>query len=185
MNAMNQGRSRIPETADGGKDLVTPTHEIEIQWAGTRDPEMPEDGQLVTWVDGTLAWLKEPAAEVAVRMMDEQEISDLNARYRNKPMPTNVLSFPAEVVAAPGRQLLGDIAICTDVIRREADDQGKTLAAHMAHMLVHGVLHLCGYDHIEELEAEEMEQVEREILASFGFTDPYASQERRGVTPHE
>ena len=117
--------------------------------------------------------------------MGSEEIADLNSRYRNKAAATNVLSFPADVVAAPGRQLLGDIAICTDVIRQEAGEQDKTLAAHTAHMLVHGVLHLCGYDHVIESEAEEMEQAERDILASLGYADPYASHGRQEGMPNE
>lgn len=181
---MNQELAGITDPALS-ESLARPIHEIEIQWADEPVPGFPADEQLSGWVETVLAWLDEPPSEVAVRLMGSEEITELNTRYRNKAAPTNVLSFPAEVVAEPGRQLLGDIAICTDVIRREAGEQGKTLAAHTAHMLVHGVLHLCGYDHIIESEAVEMEHAEREILASLGFADPYASEDRQEEMPHE
>ncbi|MGL5337628.1 MAG: rRNA maturation RNase YbeY, partial [Aeromonas veronii] len=97
--------------------------------------------------------------------------------YRGKDKPTNVLSFPFE--APPGLELplLGDLVICRQVVEREAEEQGKPLMAHWAHMVVHGSLHLLGYDHIEDEEAEEMEALERDIMQELGFADPYLSDE--------
>ena len=117
-------------------------------------------------------------ADLAIRIVDDKEGRSMNHHYRGKDYATNVLSFPAELpeglpegVKLP---LLGDLVICAPVVAREAREQGKALAAHYAHMTVHGVLHLLGWDHDDEREAECMEQLEREILASLGVEDPYA-----------
>ena len=116
-------------------------------------------------------------AEVTVRIVDEAESNELNLTYRGKDKPTNVLSFPFE--APPGLELplLGDLVICRQVVEREAEEQGKPLMAHWAHMVVHGSLHLLGYDHIDDEEAEEMEQLERDIMQELGFADPYLNDE--------
>ena len=102
----------------------------------------------------------------------------MNHHYRGKDYPTNVLSFPADVPEGLPKgvkmPLLGDLVICAPVVAHEAREQGKSLAAHYAHMTVHGVLHLLGWDHEDEREADCMEQLEREILASLGVEDPYA-----------
>ena len=114
---------------------------------------------------------------MTVRIVDEAESNELNLTYRGKDKPTNVLSFPFE--APPGLELplLGDLVICRQVVEREAQEQGKPLMAHWAHMVVHGSLHLLGYDHIEDEEAEEMEALERDIMQELGFADPYQSDE--------
>ncbi len=127
-----------------------------------------------------------PETGVVIRVVDEAESRDLNATYRGKDRPTNVLSFPFE--APPGlpdeaADHLGDLVICAPVVRREAAAQGKPEDAHWAHMVVHGVLHLRGYDHIEAHEAELMEALERAILARLGYPDPY--QENRAGNPGE
>lgn len=107
---------------------------------------------------------------VAVLLTDDEALRDLNARFRNKDSATNVLSFPA----AENREAhLGDVALAYGVCAREAADQGKTLAAHLQHLVAHGVLHLLGYDHESDDEANEMEAREREILAGIGVADPY------------
>jgi len=117
------------------------------------------------------------AAQLAIRLVDANEGRALNRTYRHKDYPTNVLSFPAE--RPPGLPdtvhlpLLGDLALCAPVIAREAREQGKPLSAHYAHLTIHGVLHLLGWDHGYEREAEAMEQREREILARLGISDPY------------
>jgi len=116
--------------------------------------------------------------EVSVRVVDEAEGRELNRRFRDKDQATNVLSFRAEdaVMAQDdeGRpRLLGDIVICGPVVEREAQDQGKTPASHWGHMLVHGALHLLGYDHESEVEALEMEALERKLLSLRGIDDPY------------
>lgn len=114
-------------------------------------------------------------ADLAIRVVDSKEGLSLNRHYRGKDLPTNVLSFPAEL--PPGvdipMPLLGDLVICAPVVAREAEEQGKALNAHYAHLTVHGVLHLLGLEHEDEREAEAMEQLEREILADLGFPDPY------------
>ena len=116
-------------------------------------------------------------AELAIRVVEEDEGRSLNRQYRGKDRPTNVLSFPAdrpeglpEGVKLP---LLGDLVICAPVVEREAREQGKPLAAHYAHLTVHGVLHLLGWDHENDRDAGRMEQREREILARLGIGDPY------------
>src|SRR5690606_31282540 len=112
-------------------------------------------------------------ADLAIRIVDEKEGLALNRHYRGKAYATNVLSFPAELPEGVQLPLLGDLVICAPVVAREAAEQGKPLAAHYAHLTVHGVLHLLGLDHEDDREAEAMEQLEREILADLGLPDPY------------
>ncbi len=112
-------------------------------------------------------------ADLAIRLVDEKEGRSLNRHYRGKDYATNVLSFPADLPEGVKLPLLGDLVICAPVVAREAAEQGKPLAAHYAHLTVHGVLHLLGLDHEDEREAEAMEQIEREVLAALGFPDPY------------
>ncbi|KHL57028.1 rRNA maturation RNase YbeY [Xanthomonas cannabis] len=119
-------------------------------------------------------------ADLAVRVVDEKEGCSLNHHYRGKDYATNVLSFPAELPEGLPKgikmPLLGDLVICAPVVAREAAEQGKSLAAHYAHLTVHGTLHLLGWDHEDEKEADAMEQLEREILADLGIGDPYAGE---------
>jgi probable rRNA maturation factor len=120
-------------------------------------------------------------SEVSVVLSDDRELQILNKEYRGKDGPTNVLSFPGDDLdtsedsfTSMGRPLiLGDVVIAFETIRREAKDQGKALPDHLAHMLVHGVLHLCGFDHEQSEDAKTMESMEREILSEFGIADPY------------
>lgn len=112
-------------------------------------------------------------ADLAIRLVDEKEGRALNRHYRGKDYATNVLSFPAELPEGVDLPLLGDLVLCAPVVAREAAEQGKPLAAHYAHLTVHGVLHLLGMDHEDEREAEAMEAIEREILAELGLPDPY------------
>lgn len=112
-------------------------------------------------------------ADLAIRLVDEKEGRALNRHYRGKDHATNVLSFPADLPEGVSLPLLGDLVICAPVVAREAAEQGKPLAAHYAHLTVHGVLHLLGLDHEDAREAEAMEQIERDILAALGFPDPY------------
>ena len=112
-------------------------------------------------------------ADLAIRIVDEREGSALNRHYRGKDGATNVLSFPAELPEGVKLPLLGDLVICAPVVAREAAEQGKPVAAHYAHLTVHGILHLLGFDHEDEREAEAMELLERQILASLGIEDPY------------
>lgn len=128
-------------------------------------------------------WLRaaEPgAARITVRIVDEDEGRELNRDYRGKDYATNVLTFAydeGEDMPLPeGLPLMGDLVLCRQVVEREAAEQGKALEAHYAHLSVHGMLHLHGFDHIEDAEAEEMEAREREILAGLGYPDPYAGE---------
>lgn len=119
-------------------------------------------------------------ADLAIRIVDAKEGRALNHHYRGKDYATNVLSFPAELPEGLPKgvklPLLGDLVICAPVVAREAKEQGKPLAAHYAHLTVHGALHLLGWDHEDDKEAEAMEQLEREILADLGLPDPYAGE---------
>lgn len=112
-------------------------------------------------------------SEVSLRVVDVDEIQTLNRQYRSKNSPTNVLSFPAEFPPELKIPLLGDVVICAAVVQAEAEEQRKPLEAHWDHMVVHGVLHLLGYDHELEQEAIEMETLEEQILAQLGWPSPY------------
>lgn len=118
-------------------------------------------------------------AEVVVRVVDEAESAALNEAYRGRRGPTNVLSFPFEAPPGASTGLLGDLVICAPVVAREAQEQGKPARAHWAHMVVHGVLHLLGYDHQTPVQAVEMEDLERDILARLGYPDPYRGDETK------
>jgi probable rRNA maturation factor len=149
--------------------------------------DLPTDSELERWVGGALEHgLRTPrdAAELSLRIIDADEGAELNRRYRRRAGATNVLSFPfdppdglpPEATAALGDELaaqLGDLVICAPVLRQEARAQGKTLAAHTAHLVVHGTLHLIGYDHSEPADAAEMETLETLILDGLGFSSPY------------
>jgi probable rRNA maturation factor len=112
--------------------------------------------------------------ELTVRFADDTEVRALNAQFRGKDAPTNVLSFPAGAAPEDEAQPLGDIILARETVVREADEQGKTVADHTAHLILHGILHLLGYDHDTDDRAEKMEAVEREVLAGLGVADPYA-----------
>jgi probable rRNA maturation factor len=152
---------------------------VDISVASSAD-DIPAEKDVIEWVSRTVSRvLVGESAEVSVRIVDEEEGGKLNERYRDKSGPTNVLSFPAETGVAelpPDMpRLLGDIVICAPVVAREAVAQGKPLDAHWAHMLVHGALHLLGFDHLDREQAEHMESAEKQILAQYGVTDPYAA----------
>lgn len=132
----------------------------------------PARDQIVRWVRRALSGRRRDAV-LTVRIVDTPEGAALNARWRGKPGATNVLSFPADGLAAIAPEQLGDIVICAPVVAREATAQGKHADAHWAHLVVHGVLHLIGFDHVRAREARVMEAHEREILAALGFPDPY------------
>lgn len=145
--------------------------EVEVEdgecWAG-----VPDLDSVVT--RAAEAALGEQAGDVVVLLTDDAAVAELNARFRGKHRPTNVLSFPAPESARPH---LGDLVLASGVCRAEAEAQGKALADHLGHLVVHGVLHLMGRDHEDEAEAEAMEAEERDILARLGIADPYAERE--------
>ncbi len=130
---------------------------------------VPAPATLRKWA---LTALEDTDGDLTIRIVDEDESAALNARFRNKPQPTNVLSFGYEAEALD-EPVLGDLVICAPVVAREATAQGKDPRSHWAHMVVHGILHLRGHDHECEADAAVMEAREREILASLGFDDPY------------
>lgn len=137
---------------------------------------LPTEEQLTLWASTALKGrtdFEEP--ELTIRLTDEEESQALNSEYRGKDKPTNVLSFPFEMPPGIPLELLGDLIICVGVVEQEAQEQAKTTEAHWAHMVIHGCLHLLGYDHIKDDEAEEMEALERDLLASLGYPDPYAA----------
>lgn len=135
------------------------------------EADSPSDDDLRLAAEAALAGRRE-TAELCIRIVGEDESAALNHRYRGKRGPTNVLSFPCDA-GLPDLDLLGDLVICAPVLARESGQQGKPLRAHWAHMVVHGVLHLLGFDHIGDHEAIEMEAAERRALAGLGIPDPY------------
>lgn len=155
--------------------------DLDLQYAVAGHAGLPGDVQLKRWVDMALTGFVEEA-ELTIRIVEPDEIQALNRSYRHKDKPTNVLSFPFEAPPGVELPLLGDVVICAEVVAQEAQEQGKPLFEHWAHMVVHGVLHLLGYDHIEDDEAEEMESLEIEILAGMGIRNPY--EELAAVPPH-
>lgn len=122
----------------------------------------------------------EPDARLCVLLTDDAAVQKLNAQFRAKDKPTNVLSFPAPEIPGDPAPQLGDLALAGETCAREAAEEDKTLPDHLSHLVVHGVLHLCGYDHETPEEAEEMEDFEREILCTLGIADPYADSEPAG-----
>jgi probable rRNA maturation factor len=150
--------------------------ELDLQIA-SEAASLPSEAQFRAWC--TMALRQRSAdSELTIRLVDEAEGRELNHTWRHKDYATNVLSFPADVpdelLDIP---LLGDLVICVPVVEREAQEQAKISEAHWAHLVIHGCLHLLGYDHIEDEEAEEMEALERELLAELGYSDPYADHE--------
>ncbi|MDD5296896.1 MAG: rRNA maturation RNase YbeY [Rhodocyclaceae bacterium] len=144
---------------------------LSVQYA-CKHEALPSRPQVRRWVSRALKATAPESAEVTVRFVEEEEGRELNRDYRGKDYPTNVLSFPY----APAPVLAGDLVLCLPVVLREAAEQGKTVEAHFAHMLVHGMLHLQAYDHDNDEDAEIMETEEREILAKLGYPDPYGSE---------
>jgi probable rRNA maturation factor len=154
--------------------------DLDVQYAvagnSEGDGELPNAAQIKAWVDAALTGFV-TEAELTVRIVERDEIQQLNRSYRHQDKATNVLSFPFEAPPGVELPLLGDVVICAAVVEEEARQQGKPAMSHWAHMVVHGVLHLLGYDHIEDAEAEEMEGLEIEILAGLGISNPYAELE--------
>ncbi len=144
---------------------------LSVQYASTAEG-LPTRPQLRRWA---MAALRQ-SAEVTLRVVDEEEGRELNQGYRGKDYATNVLTFVYDDIPAAG--LSGDIVLCAPVVAREASEQRKTLDAHFAHLVVHAILHLQGYEHEDEREASEMENLETAIMAKLGYADPYAVTSR-------
>ena len=148
-------------------------YNITIQFASDKK-RAPKPARLRQWAEKALENQME-SAELNIRIVDINEMSKLNSVYRRKNGPTNVLSFPSAIhdeveLETP---ILGDIVICTEVVNSEAREQQKSEEAHWAHMVVHGVFHLLGYDHESNNEAEIMESLEKQVMRDLGFKDPY------------
>jgi len=147
---------------------------LELDLQRVSQDEAPGDEDFRRWCELALRQ-RSADSELTIRLVDEAEGRELNHTWRQKDYATNVLSFPADVpdelLDIP---LLGDLVICVPVVAREAAEQGKPLEAHWAHLVIHGCLHLLGYDHIDDAEADEMETLERQLLAELGHPDPYA-----------
>ncbi len=147
---------------------------VDLQIATQNTDNLPTEEQFNLWFEQAVKSFREQA-EVTIRVVDEFESQSLNRDYRGKDKPTNVLSFPFEAPPGVELDLLGDLIICRQVVEKEAEEQNKDLFAHWAHMVVHGSLHLLGYDHIDDEEAEEMESLEISIMNALGFENPYAA----------
>ena len=148
---------------------------LEVDYQVAEGVVAPEFSDIHRWARAALADSGK-VTELSVRVVDEQEGQALNEKWRGKNAATNVLSFPCSLPEGVPDFMLGDVVLCAPVVEREAAAQGKTEAAHWAHLLVHGILHLLGYDHEQDADARRMEKQEVAILAGLGFSDPYLSQ---------
>ncbi|MCT2531421.1 rRNA maturation RNase YbeY [SAR92 clade bacterium H921] len=147
---------------------------IDIQMACSSEG-VPDVGSMRRWVSAAIRNERD-IAELSVRIVDEQESAALNQQYRGKIGPTNVLSFPFDAVTPEPLPILGDLVVCAPVVMSEAEQQNKTSEAHWAHMIVHGVLHLLGYDHVGDTDANEMETLETHIMQVLEFPAPYEQE---------
>lgn len=145
---------------------------VDIQTACS-DP-VPDEDDIRRWIQTALQG-RQQDSEISLRLVSEPEMTELNRHYRGKSGSTNVLSFPADLPEGLDLPLLGDIVICAAVVEREAKAQHKPTQAHWAHMTIHGILHLLGYDHITTTEAEQMETLETQLLDTLGIPCPYTS----------
>ena len=145
--------------------------QAEIQIATTAT-DLPSVKQITQWLSTAFPELEEKL--VLIRFVDSEESTELNQTYRNKQGPTNILSFPIELPEAVPNPQLGDLVVCTSVTNQEAIEQQKSIADHYCHLLIHGVLHLLGYDHLSEQQAEAMESLEIKLLDRLGISNPYA-----------
>lgn len=159
------------------KPAVPPTCNLQLSYAVPRRG-VPAPSSFTSWANLALAHANVsgllPQVGLSLRIVDAPEALELNSRYRNNAYPTNVLSFPAELPRGVPREWLGDLVMCAPVLAQEASEQHKPLRAHYAHMTVHGLLHLLGYQHELDEEAQAMEALETQLLAGLGFADPYA-----------
>ena len=156
--------------------------ELDLQIASSATA-FPSHADFLTWCGLALRQRTAPS-ELTIRLVDSAEGLELNSTWRGKDYPTNVLSFPADIPEGLlDIALLGDLVICVPVVEQEAAEQGKTLTAHWAHLVIHGCLHLLGYDHIDDAEAEEMEALERQLLAEIGHPDPYRDNQETDLIP--
>ncbi|MDW6092316.1 rRNA maturation RNase YbeY [Vibrio rhizosphaerae] len=150
---------------------------LDLQIAVDETDGIPSEADFSRWLTAAITPFQ-AQAEVTIRIVDQAESQQLNCQYRGKDKPTNVLSFPFESPPEVTLDLLGDLVICRQVVEQESNEQHKPLPAHWAHMVVHGSLHLLGYDHIDDDEAVEMESLETEIMLKLGYQDPYLAEKQ-------
>ncbi|AKZ65673.1 Metal-dependent hydrolase involved in rRNA and/or ribosome maturation and assembly [Candidatus Palibaumannia cicadellinicola] len=155
---------------------------LNLQIACNKKTSLPSKKTIMRWLQGLLPMIVN-TTEVTIRLVDEVESYNLNNTYRGKNYPTNVLSFPLinKTLINPNkidRLLLGDIIICRQLVEREAKQQKKRLESYWAHMVIHGALHLLGYDHTLEVDANNMEQLETKIMQQLGYSDPYLLEKK-------
>lgn len=144
---------------------------LDLQLASSA-ADLPTEQQFQHWLEAAILPFQDDA-EVTIRVVDAAESQQLNHQYRAKNKPTNVLSFPFQCPPGIELPLLGDLVICAEVVTSEAAEQGKAPEAHWAHMVIHGCLHLLGFDHINDADAEQMEMEEVQILQQLGINNPY------------
>jgi len=146
--------------------------------------EVPDPSRMRRWISAALKPHKKDA-QLSVQIISDEEMIHFNSQYRGKPYATNVLSFPADIPDFIDLPLLGDILVCATVVSREAREQRKTPDAHWAHMLVHGCLHLLGFDHEDDEDAQEMEALETTIITGLGFPPPYDAVNQAAIATRE
>lgn len=146
--------------------------QLNVQNVSTSE-RVPESAQLLQWAETALSGINEDSVELGVRIVDEDESAELNSRYRKKQGPTNVLSFSYEDPPGASSNILGDLVICAPIVQHEAREQNKSPDAHWAHMVVHGIMHLRGYDHEQDDDAEIMQNKETQLLKILGYPNPY------------
>lgn len=137
---------------------------------------LPAKSDFILWANAALEVAEESRRQLTLRLVESEEVQELNRVYRSKDKPTNVLSFPFEPIPEIDEDTLGDIMICKDMVEIEAKEQNKALTAHWAHLVIHGILHLCGHDHISDEEANQMESLEITILSGLGYPHPYNNE---------
>ncbi len=145
---------------------------LDLQIACADRSNLPTEADFQHWLEAVLSRFQKKS-EVTIRVVDDAESRELNFTYRGKDQATNVLAFPFEPLPAIDLPLLGDLVICRQRVEQEAREQNKLSQAHWAHMVIHGSLHLLGYDHLTDDEAEHMESLETEIMQNLGYPDPY------------
>jgi len=168
--------NRVDLEAGAPGGLQSVSLDLAVQWAEDLGDcaDLGDEADIERLVRAALVYLNYSAdAEISVRLVNEAEMAELNHRFRGKPGATNVLAFPFEALPGMDLALLGDVVVCVPVLRSEAEHQHKSLKQHFAHLLLHGTLHLMGYDHQTDDQALRMEQAEREILQQFDIPDPY------------
>lgn len=148
--------------------------QLDLQLA-INDDTLPSEQDFQLWVDTALGSYGKDF-ELTVRIVSSEESQQLNSQYRQKDKPTNVLSFPFEVPEGIELNLLGDLVVCAEVVKEEAVEQNKSLSSHWAHMIIHGCLHLLGFDHIDEDDAQEMEALEISLMEKLAYPDPYTER---------